>query len=608
MGLGGSGLDLGRRIVVDGSGNSYTAGAFEQSMDIDNGPSVVTVTSVGARDAFLTKYAPGGFFLWGFGFGGSGRDIANDVVIAPNGDLIVSGEFDGTADFDPSPNAAIRTSSGLDGFIARYTSDGQFVSVFHFEGAGRQAITQSAVLPDGSIVGLATFVEELEYQGSPIVASSGPGPNRTAVIKLQSNGSFVRLEELTSGSQTARSVKAKGGRVAVSAFGFGNVNYDGNTTPRGDGAVVLMLDEALDFIWGRAFEPGAGTQVSELAFSDSGDLLGTGHYAQTGLGFQAFVISYSSSGVLQWERSFGGTGNDLAFGIDINQNRVYGAGQFTNTVDFDPGSGVAQETSNGSFDLFVNVLNLNGDFLEVLARGASGEDVAFDIDARLGASEGVYITGSFEGVFAINRVASNGGRDIYIARVPPIALPVEFSDVQIRVVETSLNIAWTTLSELNNAGFEIELSREAGAFENVGYVSGHGTTTEAQHYVFQTSDLDPGRYQARLRQVDFDGTAAYSEIVEAEILGTQPWAIDALYPSPTSSTINVRLSTAIGGAYTLRLIDALGRKLTFNEDAEMQAGGVAEHVIELDRLPPGLYVLELSSGSHRVTESLTVMR
>ena len=66
----------------------------------------------------------------------------------------------------------------------------------------------------------------------------------------------------------------------------------------------------------------------------------------------------------------------------------------------------------------------------------------------------------------------------------------------------------------------------------IGFVPGHGTTTETQHYSFTDNDVKPGKYQYKLKQIDYDGTFEYSQIVEVEIPFVNEFSLSQNYPNP----------------------------------------------------------------------------
>ena len=114
-------------IREDAAGNIYLAGRFDDTLDVDPSASVHNIVSQGLQDAYVAKYDASGNFLSVFTFGGQGDARITNLEIAPNRELIVSGHFSNTVDFNPGTGVAQKTSNGnLDFFLARYDSLGGF--------------------------------------------------------------------------------------------------------------------------------------------------------------------------------------------------------------------------------------------------------------------------------------------------------------------------------------------------------------------------------------------------------------------------------------------------------------------------------------------------
>ncbi len=118
--IGGSGLDQGQGVAVDGTGYVYVTGLYTGSADFNSGSGTDTLTAAGLLDAFLTKYDANGNFLWAKSMGGSGRDLGYGVAVHGKGNVYVMGMFEHTADFDPGPDTAMLTPAGdYDVFVVK---------------------------------------------------------------------------------------------------------------------------------------------------------------------------------------------------------------------------------------------------------------------------------------------------------------------------------------------------------------------------------------------------------------------------------------------------------------------------------------------------------
>ena len=188
---------------------------------------------------------------------------------------------------------------------------------------------------------------------------------------------------------------------------------------------------------------------------------------------------------------------------------------------------------------------------------------------------------------------------------PSGGIPVELTAFDAAVSGEDVTLRWATASETNNSGFEVQMRRAGDAYEPVAFVPGHGTTTEAQTYTHTLAGLAPGAYTFRLKQVDFDGTTAYSPEVEATVGVPGAYALSAAYPNPFNPTAQFSLSVARTQRVRVALYDALGREVRVLFDGPVEGGEARTFTIEGDGLPSGLYVYrvvgERFSDAGRVT-------
>ncbi|MEL7341429.1 MAG: hypothetical protein AAGM67_13190, partial [Bacteroidota bacterium] len=98
-----------------------------------------------------------------------------------------------------------------------------------------------------------------------------------------------------------------------------------------------------------------------------------------------------------------------------------------------------------------------------------------------------------------------------------ITMPVEYLFFEVESREDRAFLIWATAVELNNQGFEVEMSDDGKIFQPMGWVEGNGTTNTMQEYSFETDRLVTGAHVFRLKQIDFDGAFEYSKMVEIAI-------------------------------------------------------------------------------------------
>jgi hypothetical protein len=198
--------------------------------------------------------------------------------------------------------------------------------------------------------------------------------------------------------------------------------------------------------------------------------------------------------------------------------------------------------------------------------------------------------------------------------------PVELVSLTAREANGSALLEWSTATETNNFGFEVQRVDGRAAdgritfWRKIGFVNGHGTTAQPRRYTFidptprEASD-EGGIVRYRLRQIDYDGTVNQSPVCELRLAGTAAGVdLAANYPNPVtggSTAISFGLSVARNARLEVR--DALGRIVASTPECMYEPG---RHTVSLDlnALSSGTYTYTLTAGAVRLAKSLTIMR
>ncbi len=141
------------------------------------------------------------------------------------------------------------------------------------------------------------------------------------------------------------------------------------------------------------------------------------------------------------------------------------------------------------------------------------------------------------------------------------AVPVELTSFMATVLKNNVTLLWSTATETNNMGFEVERQATNGSYEKIGFVTGNGTTTERKEYAFTDAGLASGKYNYRLRQVDFDGTSEYSNAVEADVNLPSEYNLAQNYPNPFNPSTSIEFALKSDAKVSMRLFDALGQEV-----------------------------------------------
>jgi hypothetical protein len=139
------------------------------------------------------------------------------------------------------------------------------------------------------------------------------------------------------------------------------------------------------------------------------------------------------------------------------------------------------------------------------------------------------------------------------------AFPVELSSFTSTVSGRNVILNWTTAQELNNMGFDIE--RKLGdVWAKAGYVAGNGTTTQSINYEFTDKNLASGKYNYRLKQIDFNGSFEYFNLSnEVEIGIPDKFSISQNYPNPFNPSTCIDVDLPIEGRTRITVFDNSGK-------------------------------------------------
>jgi hypothetical protein len=168
-----------------------------------------------------------------------------------------------------------------------------------------------------------------------------------------------------------------------------------------------------------------------------------------------------------------------------------------------------------------------------------------------------------------------------------------------------IELYWNTASETNNKGFEIQRSTaNSSDFETIAWVDGAGESFAQQNYHFNDKNVVANiRYYYQLKQVDFDGTASFSNIVTASLNGLE--AEVEVYPNPTNEKTFVKLSDIFSGDISLKVLDARGQLI---DHQIFSSSGNAELEINFSHLADGVYFIQIEMLNGSVTKRVVVKR
>jgi hypothetical protein len=202
----------------------------------------------------------------------------------------------------------------------------------------------------------------------------------------------------------------------------------------------------------------------------------------------------------------------------------------------------------------------------------------------------------------------NGEQDVYFSYITTEIVPVEFLTFSANLSGSVVNLNWTTATELNNRGFDIERSTDKINWSTIGFRTGAGTTSEQQSYSYPDilSDRASSKLYYRLKQVDFDGSFEYSEIAEVNIAPSE-FSLAQNYPNPFNPVTTIAFELAEDGFTTLKVYDIIGNETAVLVN-EFKPAGSYQAEFKANTSGTGVYFYILRSGSFEVTKKMVMIK
>lgn len=292
-------------IATDTDQNVYLSGKFEAQLTIQG--HTETFQSLGKADIMVAKYDRLGELQWAKQFGGSGEDNIFDADCDQNGNVILSGYFEGSVQFG---DITLNSLGGLDMVVLKIDPMGDVLWAVNFGGMLDDGGNEVTVSGENIIVG----AQSIGNFTAGDFAFENTGGHDAYLLSITPNG-IVEWVRAVQGSGHAR-------------------------------AKSIAVDNEGTIFFGGDFEGENYVVVEE------GNIL-LDHVA----GGDAYITSWTKAGELRWTKSWGGNGHDLSKGVGVlASGEIYVVGQFEQTVDFEG----TTFTARANADLFIWKLTSTG--------------------------------------------------------------------------------------------------------------------------------------------------------------------------------------------------------------------------------------------------------
>jgi hypothetical protein len=394
-------------------GNWIITGVFRQTMDADPGENEVILTSEGIDDIFLIKLNPQGEYLWSKSYGGTWQDFPTRVKIDNEGNIVIAGFFYDTVDFNPGGEPVIFSTylgggGQSESFFLKLTPNGNYIKAFHFRGLSNSSngkLISLAFDSDNNAILIGEFEGSIDIdptENNNILTSKTNTHQDIYILKLSSVDTLmwgfnlggdqsdtpqeIVIDELDNIYITGQYRLGMDFDPGPDTLYIPTVDDDDNDI------FIIALNSNGELVWGKGIGGPSAQWGRKILYKENDGLYVAGTIRNT-VNFNpdsehqiiltsngsedVYLMKLTTNGDVQWAKSWGGASNEAIYSLEMTSDgNILCAGEFRETIDFDPGNEIMNVSSNGGIDLFVSRFSSDGDFLNVLTRGGSGDDRA----------------------------------------------------------------------------------------------------------------------------------------------------------------------------------------------------------------------------------------
>ena len=439
--FGGPGSDTGWTVAVDDLGNVFVTGAFTGTVDFGGG----NLVSAGVWDVFLAKYDADGVHQWSRRFGGPADDEGWGLAVDTSGSVFMAGHFQETANFG---GADLVSAGASDVFLTSFDASGGHRWSRSFGGLSDDWGWALAVDDEGNVVVTGSFQGTTDFGGGNLVSAGESDIylvkyDADGVHQWSRRfGGAAWDEGFSVATDDAGDVIVTGYFYGQADFGGGNLVDVGN----GD-VFLASFDTDGGHQWSQSFgddsfdrgikvAADAAGSVSVIGYFYDTNNLGGSDLASAGLA-DVFVARYDVDGAHQWSRSFGGTDFDLGWALAVDDSgRMVTTGSFYDTANF----GGDDLVSAGANDVFVAMYDGDGAHLWSERFGGPSNDEAYGV--AVDAAGNIALTGYFfDSVdFGGGELVSAGADDVFLVQFSaPIVTAAPVAPAAVRLAQNFPN-------------------------------------------------------------------------------------------------------------------------------------------------------------------------
>lgn len=290
-----------------------------------------------------------------------------EVAVDPKGNIVSTGHFTVSRDFDPGTGINVLTHQGKsDVFVTSYSADGAYQWAIAFGGSSFDLSGAIATDTSGNVYVGGHFADKVDFDPSSKKHNlKASGTADLFIVKYSRTGALVWAKALsgTGAGDVLDMHITNDGQLFLTGYFTGNIDFDPSTgvrsaTASGEDAFMAEYDLNGDLTWLNSGIESGNQRGNSLCRDANGKL----YIAGTSGGGQAFIKGYSDNGKVLFRKQFSG-GKSYGYGIIERSGSLYLTGSFLGKVDFDPSGSSTFHTGVGVQDAFLCKFKNNGDFI-----------------------------------------------------------------------------------------------------------------------------------------------------------------------------------------------------------------------------------------------------
>lgn len=567
------------------------------------------------------------------------NEYAHTLAIQNDGKIIVGGKtYNGTSyDFALirlNADGSLDNTFGTGGYVVTSVQSGNdFIKSIKIQSDGKILVAGTSYL--------GTWIQDfclIRYNSNGTLDNSF-GTNGIVITDLgsvsefanslviQSDGKIVVAGHTTIGTQYDFAVVRYNSNGSLdNSFGTSGIVKTNIGTSNDEAYAVALQSDGKILVAGGSYN-GSNFDFALVRYNSDGSLDNTfnssGKY--TSDFYSSYDMAYSVFTQADGKIIISGTAENTGSNRDFASIRLNSVGSVDNSFGTNGKVSVNMMTTNdfcyssalqsdnkillcGYTDYSLSILRLNSD---------GSIDYSFDYDGKVLTAVGsswnepnsIAIQTDGKIVVAGNGYYNNmmvSTYDFVITRYTNISLlPVELTSFNAKFKMNNVELNWTTETEVNNFGFNVECKMYNEEWKTIGFVKGSGNSNTPKEYSFIDKSPTSGKLKYRLKQIDNDGSFSYSNEIEVDI--PQVFELHQNYPNPFNPTTNIQFSIPGTEFVSLKVYDAIGREVATLVN-EVKEAGIYEITFHGDKLSGGVYFYTLKTGVFRQTKKMNLIK